>query len=128
MFPPSARTKRSMEFLCRHLQNFECLSPPERSFVLDPFPFQGQSLTTPLSLLASDSNQTITPPPSASLSSYSANGRRDRENAPLLAAGIPAPLGIYGNFVLDNEYDIIRQQSTQTTGRRNFPRSRSTSW
>ena len=68
LFPPSAGTKRGMEFLCRHLHNFECLSSPapsaswnekitrsrnpeffssrlgltKRPFVLDPFSFQIQ--------------------------------------------------------------------------------------
>lgn len=154
MFPSSAGTKKSMEFLSRHLKSSEYLSPPtpsaswnekttlcrnpdslssklgltETFYLPDPFPFQDQSLTTPLSSLASDYNHAITPPPSASLSSHSDIGRRDRKNAPLLTAGIPAPPGIYGNFVLDNAHVIIRQHSMQITGRRDPSRSRSTSW
>lgn len=108
-----------------------------KSFVLDSSPLhRDQSLTMPQSSPASDENFTITPPPSASLSSRSDNGRRDRENSPLLAAGIPArqsrfvtvlpqSLEIYGGFIPINEH---RQYSTQTVERHNPSRSSITSW
>ena len=111
-----------------------------KSLVLNSSPSnRNQSLTMPLSSPASECNVTITPPPSASLSSRSENGRRDRENSPLLAAGIPAPrsrftislpqsLGIYGGFVPINGHEIVRQHSTRTVECQNPSRSRITSW
>ena len=110
-----------------------------KSFVLDSSSLdRDQSLTMPLSSPAFDHNLTITPPPSASLSSRSDNRRRDRENS-LLAAGIPdrqswfsttlpQSLGMYGGFVPINEHEFVREHSTQTVGHQNPSRSRITSW
>jgi len=110
-----------------------------KSFVLDSSLLnQDLSLTIPLSSPASD-DFTISPPPSATLSSRSDNRRRDRENAPLLAAGIaarqsrfatapPQSLGTYDGFVPIYKHEIIRQYSTQTDELQNPSRSRITSW
>jgi len=130
---------RNPDFLSSRLGR-QCLTETSsKPFVLDSSPLhRDQSLTMPLSSPDSDDNFTITPPPSASLSCRSDNGRRDRENSPLLAAGIPArqsqfattlpqSLGIYGDFVITNEHETVRQHSTQTE-RQNPSRSRITSW
>ena len=111
-----------------------------KSFVLDSsFLSQDQSLTIPLSSPASD-DFTITPPPSATLSSRSDNAMRDRENSPFLAAGIPAhqsqfatallpqSLGMYGGFVPIYKHEIVRQHSTQMVELQNPSRSRVASW
>ena len=84
---------------------------------------QDQSLTIPPSSPGSD-DFTITPPPSATLSSRSDNGRRDRENS-FLAAGIPdrqslfatalpQSVGVYDGLVPIHRQEIVRQHSTQT--------------
>ena len=162
---PPAKTEKN---LSRHLQNFEYLtlrvsstsqdekidyrdflsSRPGRqdvtessskSFVFNSSSLnQDLSLTIPLSSPASD-DFTISPPPSAALSSRSDNRRRDRENAPLLAAGIaasqswfatapPQSLGIYGGFVPIYKHEIVGQHSTQTDELQNPSRSKIKSW
>jgi len=111
-----------------------------KSFVLDSLSSnQDQSLTMSLTSPASD-DFTITPPPSATLSSRSDNARRDREDSPLSAAGIPArqsqfatallpqSLGLYGGYVPIYKHEIVRQHSTQTVELQNPSRSRITSW
>jgi len=83
---------------------------------------QDRSLTMPLSSPASD-DFTISPPPSATLSSRLDNARCDCENLPFLAAGIPdrqslfatalpQSLGLYGDFVPIYKQEIVRQHST----------------
>lgn len=131
---------RNPDVLSSRLSSQGLTETSSKSFVLDFSPLhRDQSLTMPLSSLASDDNFTITPPPTASLSSRSDNGRRDRENSPLLAAGIPArqsqfatalpqSLEIYGGFVPINEHEIVRQHSTPTIDRQNPSRSRITTW
>ncbi|KAF8802528.1 hypothetical protein BYT27DRAFT_6764092 [Phlegmacium glaucopus] len=99
----------------------------------------GRSITP-----AFDYNHIITPPPSASLSSRSNMERHDREDSPILAAGLPVPprqprfvtallelhqsLGMYDDFVSSNEPVTIRQQSAQTFGNQDSSRSRISSW
>ena len=102
-----------------------------KSFVLDSSPLnQDQSLAIFLSLPASDD---------FTISSRSDNRRRDRENAPLLAAGIaasqswfatapPQSLGIYGGFVPIYKHEIVGQHSTQTDELQNPSRSKIKSW
>jgi hypothetical protein len=166
LYPPSAKTKKSLsrglqnfeyltprvsstswdekisryrkpDFLSSRLGRQSLTETRSKSFVLDSSPsHQDQSLT--MSSRASDYNFTITRPPSVSLSPRSDNGRRDRENSPLLAAGIPArprfatalpqSLGIYGGFLPINEHEIVCQHFTQTAERQNPSRSRITSW
>jgi len=154
---PPVKTEKN---LSRRLQNFEYLtlrasstSQDEkfdyRDFLSSRHGRQGVtetssksqdlSLTIPLSSLASD-DFIISPPPSATISSRSDSRRRDRENAPLLAAGIaarqswfaitasPQSLGIYGDFVPIYNHEIVRQHSTQTDELQNSSRSRITSW
>jgi hypothetical protein len=131
---------RNPDFLSSRLGRQDFDKTSSKSFVLNSSPLhQDQSLTTPLSSPASGYDFTITPPPSVSLSSRSDHGRRDRENCPLLAAGIPArqsqfatalpqSLGIYGGFVPNNGHEIVRQHSTQVVENQNPSRSRITSW
>jgi len=157
LHPPSAETEKS---LSRCLQNFEYLTPRLSStswnekisqyrnphFLSSRPGRQGLTKTSSKSSFVLDSSplnwdqsSTITPPPSASLTFRSDNGRRDRENSSLLAAGIPAcqsrfatvlpqSLGIYGGFVPINEHEIGRRHSTQTVERQNPSRSRILSW
>jgi len=135
---PVSSTSRSekihyRDFLSSQLGGQGLTETSSKSFVLDSY--QDQSLTILLSSPASD-DFTISPPPSATLSSRSDNRRRDRENSPLLAAGIPArqaaalpqSLGIYGGFVPIYKHEIVRQHSTQTDELQNPSRSRITSW
>ena len=132
---------RDLDFFSPQLGRQSLTETSLKSFVFDSPPLlRDQSLTMPrpLSSLASDDNFTITPPPLASLSFRSDNGRRDRESS-LLAAGIPArpsqfatalpqSPGIYGGFVPTNEHEIVRQHSTQTVEHQNPSRSRITTW
>ena len=130
---------RNPDFLSSRLGRQDFAKTSSKSFVLNSSPLhRDQSLTTPLSSPASGHNFTITPPPSALLSSRSDHGRRDRESCPLLAADIPArqsqfattlpqSLEIYGGFVPNND-EIVRQHSTQIVENHNPSRSRITSW
>jgi len=159
LLPPALAEKN----LSRRLQNFEYLTlrnekisqyrkpdslssrlsrqglsdTSSKSFGLDSSTLnQDQSLTTSLSSPASD-DFTITPPPSATLSSRSDNARRDRENS--LAAGIPdhqsrfaavlpQSLETHGGFVPIYKHEIVRQHSTQTVELQNPSRTAMTSW
>jgi hypothetical protein len=127
------------DFFSSRLGRQDLTETSSKSFVLDSSPlYQDQSLTMSLSSPASD-DFTITPPPSATLSSRSDNMIRDRENSPFLAAGfqdpqslfataLPQSLGIYGGFVPIYKHEIVRQHSTQTVELQNPSRSRITSW
>ena len=131
---------RNPDFLSSRLGRQGLTETSSKSFVHDSsFLSQDQSLTILLSSPTSD-DFTITPPPSATLSSRSDNARRDRENSPFLAAGIPVhesqfatalspqSLGMYGGFVPIHKHEIVRQHSTQTVELQNPSRSRIASW
>ena len=89
----------------------------------------------PLSSPASD-DFTITPPPSATLSSRSDNGRCDRETSlpgtparqSLFATALPQSLGMYGGFVPIYKHEIIRQPSTHTAKLQSPSGSSITNW
>ena len=132
-------SRQNLEHLTPHLsstsRNEKISQYCNSDFLSSRLSGQGLTETCSKSLVlnispASDYDFTITPPPSASLSSRLDNGRRDREN-PLFLAGMPAlpqSLGIYGGFVPINEHEIVLQHSMQTIEYQNPSQSRITSW